>query len=92
MNEVVAGSILEVGQVWTIKNQQIAIIGLSKHLAEYRRCHDGRIVRNGLSDLKSRTSLEKELLMRQGRLTGYVVIPDRLPPSSSAPSSPRRSK
>jgi hypothetical protein len=78
MNERTSGQSLEVGQVWTVKNQEIAIIGLSKHLAECRRCRDGRIVCHGLSDLKSRATLEDELLTRQGRLTGHIVIPDRV--------------
>ena len=66
--------VLEVGQVWSFNDRDIAIIGLSKHLAEYRQCRDGKVARIGLSDMKSIRTVRAELLWGRARLTGHVVI------------------
>jgi hypothetical protein len=47
--------VLQVGQVWSfqIKDMDLAIVGLSKHLAEVRHCRDGKLIRIGPTDLQS---------------------------------------
>jgi hypothetical protein len=78
MNRVSPGPILEVGQVWSFKSWDIAIIGVSKHLAEYRRCREGKLVRSGMSDLTSIQTLQADLRGGRARLSGHLVIQDRL--------------
>ena len=78
MNKVLLGPILEVGQVWSFKDWDIAIIGVSKHLAEYRRCREGKVVRSGMSDLTSIQTLQADLRGGCARLTGHLVLQDRL--------------
>jgi hypothetical protein len=68
---------LEVGQVWSFDGRHIAIIGLGKHLAEYRQCLEGKVVSIGLSGMKSIRTVRAELVSARARLTGYVVITDR---------------
>ncbi len=77
---------LELGQVWSFKGGEIAIIGVSKHLAEYRRCQNGKVDRTGLSDLTSIRALQAQLLKGRARLTGHIVLTDRLL-QSEAPRS-----
>jgi hypothetical protein len=78
MNKVLSGPILEVGQVWSFKSWDIAIIGVSKHLAEYRRCCEGKVVSRGMSDLTSIRTLQADLRGGCARLTGHLVLQDRL--------------
>jgi hypothetical protein len=78
MNKSSPRPILEVGQVWSFKDWDIAIIGVSKHLAEYRRCREGKVLRVGMSDLTSIQNLQADLRRSRARLTGHLVVPDRL--------------
>jgi hypothetical protein len=76
MNKESPGPVLEVGQVWSLKERDIAIIGLGKHLAEYRECRDGKVLRIGLSDLKAQRAVREELVNGRAKLTGHIVIAD----------------
>ncbi len=78
MNNAPWEPVLEVGQVWSFKGRDIAIIGIGKHLAEYRQCREGKVVRTGISDMKSIHAVRAELLSGRARLTGHVVIADSL--------------
>jgi len=78
MNKVSPAPILEVGQVWSFKERDIAIIGLGKYLAEYRQCRDGKVLRIGLSDLKAQRTVREELIRGRATLTGHITMPDRL--------------
>jgi hypothetical protein len=78
MNRVSPPPILEVGQVWSFKDWDIAIIGLGKHLAEYRQCREGKVVRSGMSDMTSIQTLHADLVRGRARLTGHLIVPDRL--------------
>jgi hypothetical protein len=78
MNRGSQAPLLELGQVWSFKGWEIAIIGVSKHLAEYRRCRGGKVDRTGLSDLTSIRALQAQLMKGRARLTGHIVLTDRL--------------
>jgi len=78
MNNKSRQPVLEVGQVWSFKGRDIAIIALGRYLAEYRQCQEGKILRVGLSDLKSIRTVREELVRGRARLTGRIVIADRL--------------
>jgi hypothetical protein len=70
--------VLEIGQIWSFETRDIAIIGLGKYLAEYRQCHAGKVVCVGLSDIKSIRTFRAELVSGRARLTGHVVMSDRI--------------
>lgn len=78
---------LEVGQVWRFESTDLAIIGLSKHLAEFRHCRDGRVVRSGSSDLQSIRSLQSLISRGGARLTGHLVMPDGIVKNVARPSA-----
>jgi hypothetical protein len=79
MNKAREGPLLELGQVWSFKGgTDIAIIGVSRHLAEYRRCRKGKVDCTGLSDLVSIRALQEKLVKDRARLTGHIVLTDRL--------------
>jgi hypothetical protein len=78
MNDVSSDPMLEVGQVWSFKERDIVIIGLGRHLAEYRQCLDGKVLRIGLSDLKDQRTVREELIKGRATLTGHMVIGDEL--------------
>jgi hypothetical protein len=78
MNKGAQPPTLELGQVWSFKGWDIAIIGVSKHLAEYRRCRNGKVDCAGLSDLASIRALQEHLIKGRARLTGHIVLTDRL--------------
>jgi hypothetical protein len=78
MNKPAQPPMLALGQVWSFKGEEIAIIGVSKHLAEYRRCRGGKVDRTGLSDLTSIRALQVQLVKGSARLKGHLVLTDRL--------------
>ena len=77
MNKVAPTPVLEVGQVWSFKARDIAIIGVGKYLAEYRTCREGKVVRKGMSDLTSIQTLQTDLLHGHAQLTDHLVIANR---------------
>jgi len=78
MNKGGKAPTLELGQVWSFNGWDIAIIGVSKHLAEFRRCRNGKVDCTGLSDLASIRALQEKLVQGRARLTGHIVLTDRL--------------
>jgi hypothetical protein len=89
MNKESPAPVLEVGQVWSFRDRDIAIIGLGIHLAEYRQCRDGKVLRIGLSDLKAQRTVREELINGRAKLTGHIAITDRLSQSSGSRSTGR---
>ena len=90
MNKEREGPLLELGQVWTFKGgNDIAIIGVSRHLAEYRPCHKGKVDCTGLSDLVSIRALKEKLIKDRARLTGHIVLTDRLQQGAASKSRSR---
>ena len=71
------GPALEVGQVWTMKGREIAIVRMGKHLAEYRTCQGGKVVHKGRADLKTVRQIRAELAARRAKLTGRLDVDHR---------------
>jgi hypothetical protein len=64
------GPTLEVGQVWTVREREIAIVRLGKFLGEYRDYRDGKVVTRGRAGLKSIRQIQRELVDAGAKLTG----------------------
>ena len=64
------GPVLEVGQVWTVREREIAIVRLGKFLGEYRDYRDGKVVTRGRAGLKSIRQIQRELVDAGAKLTG----------------------
>jgi len=71
------GPALEVGQVWTMRGREIAIVRMGKHLAEYRTCHEGKVVHKGRADLKTVRQIREELAARSAKLTARLDVNHR---------------
>lgn len=71
------GPEIEVGQVWTMRGREIAIVRMGKHLAEYRPCHEGKVVTKGRADLKTVRQIRAELAARRAKLTGRLNVDHR---------------
>ncbi len=63
--------LLEVGQVWSFRGRDIAIVRLGKHLGEYREFRDGKVVTRGRAGLKSIRQIQEDLRQGRAKLTGH---------------------
>ena len=71
MKEKANAPVIEVGQVWTLRDREIAIVRLGKRLGEYRDYRDGKVVNRGRAGLKSIKEIQRELIAAGARLTGH---------------------
>lgn len=68
---VADGPALEVGQVWKVRDREIAIVRLGKRLGEYRDYRDGKVVQRGRAGLKSIREIQQELVRAGAQLSGH---------------------